>query len=90
MNKTRRKTIYGINVRLEALQGELESLIDDVETVRDEETEYRDNIPENMQGSERYDAADTACAELETALDTLERIKDDISEAVSSLENAAE
>lgn len=64
MNKQRRKTIYEINTRLEALQGEMESLLDDIQAVIDEETEYRDNIPENMQGGERYEMADSACDSL--------------------------
>lgn len=72
MNKQRRRTIYEINTRVEALQGEMESLLDDIQAVIDEETEYRDNIPENMQGGERYEMADSACDSLQSAYDTLE------------------
>lgn len=72
MNKQRRRIIYEINTRLEAVQGEMESLLDDIQAVIDEETEYRDNIPENMQGGERYEMADSACDSLQSAYDTLE------------------
>ena len=54
MNKARRKNLQAIIDQLEALKGSLEDL-------RAEEEEYRDNIPENMQESERYEKADEAC-----------------------------
>ena len=44
---------------------------------------YRDNIPENMQESERYEKADEACANLSEAVDNLE-------EVISSIEAAIE
>ena len=49
MNKIRRKNLQAIIDRLEELKGSLEDL-------QAEEEEYRDNIPENMQESERYPA----------------------------------
>lgn len=50
----------------------------------------RDNIPENMQGGDRYEMADNACSELEAAHETLDNAKDSLEEVVSSLESAAE
>lgn len=47
MNKIRRKNLQSIIDQLEELKGSLEDL-------QAEEEEYRDNIPENMQESERY------------------------------------
>lgn len=88
MNKARRKQIEDIKTRLADLQAEMESLIEDIETVCDEETEYRDNMPENLQGSERYELADAACENLESAKDTLEENKDQIDEIISALEEA--
>lgn len=41
MNKERRKNLQGIVNRLEELMGEVES-------IQENEEEYRDNIPENM------------------------------------------
>ena len=66
MNRERRKNLQSIIDQLEELQGSLEDLLE-------EEEVYRDNIPENMQGSERYERAEEAC--------------DNLSEAVSSLED---
>lgn len=54
MNKIRRKNLQSIIDQLEELKGSLEDL-------QAEEEEYRDNIPENMQESERYEKADEAC-----------------------------
>ena len=48
MNKTRRKQIDDVIAGLQELQ-------ETVETIMNDEEEYRDNIPENLQGSERYE-----------------------------------
>ena len=88
MNKVRRKRIDEIKSRLADLQEEVENLMDDVDSVFEEESEYRDNMPDNLQGSERYEIADAACDNLESAKDTLEEIKDQIDSVVSSLEEA--
>lgn len=65
MNKIRRKNLQAIIDQLEELKGSLEDL-------QAEEEEYRDNMPENLQGSERYERADTACDGLEEAVSGLE------------------
>ena len=75
MNKIRRKNLQAIIDQLEELKGSLE----DLQT----EEEYRDNIPENMQESERYEKADEACDNLSSAVDSLE-------DAISSIEAAIE
>ena len=74
MNKVRRKNLQAIIDRLEELKGSLEDL-------QAEEEEYRDNIPENMQESERYEKADEACANLSV---------DNLEEVISSIEAAIE
>lgn len=88
MNKQRRKQISEVVSRVEAVQAELESLLDDIQGIMDEEKEYRDNIPENMQGGDRYEMADHACCELEAAHETLDNAKYSLEEVVSSLESA--
>lgn len=67
MNKERRKNIQGIADQLEELKGNLE-------LIQEEEEEYRDNIPENLQGSERYEKAEEACDALSEAVDNLDDI----------------
>lgn len=64
MNKPRRKALADIAERIESLREELE-------TLRDEEQEYLDNMPENFQGSERYEQAEAAVDALDSALGSL-------------------
>jgi flagellar biosynthesis chaperone FliJ len=74
MNNPRRKALEKIAVKIEELQNELKEIMD-------EEEEYRDNMPENLQGSERYEIADEACNAMQTAIDSL-------GEAMASIEEA--
>lgn len=76
MNRVRRKALAGIQEQIETLREELESLMQ-------EEEDYRDNMPENLQGSERYEAADTACDNLSSALDSLDEAASYIEEATA-------
>lgn len=67
MNKARRKSIQDVADQLEELKSTLED-------IQGEEEEYRDNIPENLQGSKRYEKADEACDTLSGAVDGLEDV----------------
>ncbi len=74
MNRTRRKCLANLSELLEELRIS-------VETLRDEEQEYMDNMPENLQGSERYEVAEAAISNLDDAMDS-------IGDAISSIEEA--
>lgn len=76
MNKHRRKELDEIITELENLKGRIES-------ASDEEREYYDNMPENLQDSEKGQAADMAADALMTAIDTCD-------EVISSIEEAKE
>jgi len=76
MNKARRET-------LEELHTKITDLKDILEEVMREEEEYRDNMPENLHGSERYEKADEACSALYEAVSQLE-------EAASNIETVME
>lgn len=100
MNNTRRKAIKqtidrfcSIRKKLEELVSEVESVKSDVEDIQWEE-EYRDNMPENLQGSERYDKADGACTNLSDAVDSLDdmigALDFDFDDVITSLEEAME
>lgn len=75
MNKLRRKALNALIERIDDIYSELEALAD-------EERDYRDNMPENLQNSERYEAADVAVSSLEDALDNLDSAKSSIEEAI--------
>ncbi len=74
MNNARRKRIRDAAEQMEQLKGEIESILED-------EEEYMDNIPENMQGSERYETAETACENLQSAVDAMEEVLSSLEEA---------
>lgn len=74
MNRQRRVALAKIYETITATSEELEAL-------QEEETEYRDNMPENMQGSERYEAADAAVDAMQEAIDQLSDALDSIGEA---------
>jgi len=74
MNKQKRKDIDTIIQTLEEIR-------EQIQFVLEEEQEYLDNIPENLQNSERYETAQTAVSELEEADGSI----DDI---IEHLENA--
>lgn len=71
---------------------EFADLRNELDQIKSDEEEYRDNIPESMQGGEKYETADNAIAELESAyekLDTFASIfdNDDLGiEALSEME----
>ena len=76
MNNPRRK-------QLDAIIAKIQELSNDLECIMDEEQEYLENIPENLQSSERYEKAEAACDSLQCALDNLE-------ECVENIETAKE
>lgn len=88
MNKTRRGEIAAAVQRLTELAAEISDLRDTVETIRDEEQEYFDNMPESIQSGERGQNAEAAISELDDALSALEDFDSDT--IVTSLETAAE
>ena len=76
MNKQRRKELNGIIEKLEDLKSYVEEL-------RDEEQDYFDNMPENLQGSEKGEMAENAISEMDDAISSIE-------DAICSLETASE
>ena len=74
MNNKRRE-------RLKAIIKTLDSVINALELIKDEEEDYMSNIPENLQGGERYSMAEDACNCLEEAIESIE-------EAIESIEEA--
>lgn len=90
MNNARRKTIRRILIRLTEISEEMESILSDIELVKDEEEESFDNIPENLQESDRYQAAETAVDNLNEAYDLWQEAFESIEDVSSSLEAAME
>lgn len=88
MNRNRRKDLGALVDRLTALNldevmAELSSINDDLESIMDEEREYFDNMPENMQSGDKGSAAEEAINSMESAKELLDSI-------VSALEESAD
>jgi len=75
MNKARRN-------HLAQIKGEISELKDRLEGHMSDEEGYRDNMPENFQGSERYEKADGACDALQEAISQLEESIDSLDAAM--------
>ena len=86
MNKERRRKIDKAVENVNSLQNVLEELQQQIEEIQDEEQDYLDNIPENLQNSERYETAENALDNLEEAVNWFDNI--DIDELLSLLEEA--
>lgn len=71
----RRKALWKLSEAMTGLQLQLQTLLE-------EEEEYRDNMPENLQESARYYAAEAACDNMQEAIDSIE-------DAIESIETAA-
>ena len=76
VNEARRKAINEAVSKLEDVKSELE-------TLRDEEQEYYDNMPESFQGGDKGDAAQSAVSTLEDAINSIDS-------AVTEAQNAVE
>ena len=74
MNNTRRKQLDELISKIEDVKVELESIMSD-------EDEYRDNMPESLQESERYQNSEDASSSMEGAMEALD-------EAIEKLEEA--
>lgn len=74
MNKERR-------ARIEEVVDQISVLCQELEELRDEEQEYMYNMPENLQCSERYEMAEEAVDNLDSAIGSLEEAIDYANEA---------
>lgn len=73
MNKERKQKIKGFNKELDDLYCRLAS-------IRDEEEDYYDNIPENLQSSERAEESEEYIRLLDEILDHIGDIMDNLAE----------
>jgi flagellar biosynthesis chaperone FliJ len=100
VNKTRRAALSKVIDRVEALKTKWEELVaeaseahEELETLKDEEEEYKDNMHENLHGGEKYQDAEAAISEMEEALSALSELADadepvDFDSIVSSIDNS--
>lgn len=101
MNKFRRKEIFRVIMSLTkvidngATEEELNDIAANIEILQNEEEDYRDNMPENMQGGYKYEMADEACDNLNYAHDCVneaidgENVNDYLKKAINYLNEAS-
>ena len=58
----------------------ISNIIAEIETIRDEEDEARESMPENLVGSERYETSEVASDTLQDTIDLLEESVERLSE----------
>ena len=106
MNKERRRQINIVIAKISALSAainaitdsdiSIDDLIDEVQGIREDEEEYKDNMPESLQNGDKGQMADESISNLEDAKDNLEEFKccfcylveNHLSPAVDFLESA--
>lgn len=86
MNKQRRKDIAKEGEDLAKVISMVEDLIPNLENLRDEEQEYLDAMPENMQDGDKGEVAREAVSKLEEAIEALQEMVD--TDPVSALQEA--
>ena len=74
MNDKRRKEI-------KAIRDKLGELLSRLETLRDDEQAAFDAIPENLAGSQRYEAAEEAVTNLDDACENLDSVLEQLDDA---------
>lgn len=75
MNKQRRKALAEVLEKIEVARALLED-------IAGEEEDYKDNIPENLQTSDRYQQAENACTNMVEAGEALEDVICKLEEAM--------
>ena len=99
MNKLRRRELGQVINGLNTIQDrdDLYSLINTLDNIKYDEESYYDNIPENLQYSQRAEDSETAIENLEEALDLLNEVYDEeefdvnnelIQQAIDKIEDA--
>lgn len=99
MNKTRRKELSEVIRALNVVadKDDLYSIINELDNIKDNEQDYYDNIPENLQYSQRAEDSEQAIDNLEEALNLLNEVYDEdefdkdnelIQEAIDKIEEA--
>lgn len=88
MNKERRKAIQALMDQIEAAGRVIEALQEEVDLIREDEQDYLDNMPENMQGSEKYGLVEEIISNLDEAVDSL-GLSATIEEVLDNLRSAA-
>ncbi len=90
MNSERRKQISTAISNLTSLKEKFEDEKNTIESLKDEEQEYYDNMPESFQQGDKGSASEEAISSLDAALEELSEIESRLEDAISNLENSTQ
>ncbi len=76
-----------VKKRLEEIRTRIQSIQDSIYSITSEEEDYMWNIPENLQNSDRYYAAEEAVDNLESASDAVSEADDELGELLEEGEH---
>lgn len=76
-----------VKKRLEEIRTRIQSIQDSIYSITSEEEDYMWNIPENLQNSDRYYAAEEAVDNLESAADAVSEADDELGELLEEGEH---
>ena len=88
MNKQGRKTLDRLHDELSTLKGKFEDIKSELETLRDEEQDKYDNMPESLQSGDRGETLQATIDNLESAINDMESV--DYDEVLGYIESAKE
>lgn len=91
MNKARRNAIATLcrNMETMGIMGKLEDLKSEIESHRDDEQAYYDNMPESLQSGDKGDAATEAVNYMETAIEKIDEMLEAWEEISGALGDAS-
>ena len=69
--------------RIQALINKLEDIKEDIDSIKEEEQEYYDNMPESIQAGERGDKAQEAIDNLDYAYSQIDEVREYLEEALA-------
>lgn len=88
MNNERRKQIDEALAKVAELRSSIDTLVEELEAIQNDEQEYQDNMPENLQGSEKYEKAQEAIDNLSEATSEAQNCNDYLESVEAALESA--
>lgn len=90
MNKQRRDEIAKIIAQIDNFKGELETQRDELDTIKSDEEDAFNNMPESLQESERGQASQAAAEKLQEAYEAIDNACTSLQEALDAMEEASE
>lgn len=87
MNKIRRKEIAEIYDKMSSIMFDLDILKDRLESVKEEEQESLDNLPENLQYSSRAEEMQDNVDKLDNSIEYLLQAIDSLQESIDNIED---